>query len=149
MRTRMALLAIILVAGASLSALPGTAAHASATHGASVASCGFIHASVPYTRHGTAERWRVYVRGASSCATAVKVLEDVMHLRARPHVGRSEADSYFSDDRWFCPFGNMGLQSCELPTRLPMHAPIRAHALALDCSTAGRGCPAHVPSRDL
>jgi hypothetical protein len=152
MRTRVALLAIVLAAGACLIALPAAGAPGLAVHSShrpSVTTCGFIRASVPYTPHGTGQRWRVYVTGAASCSSAVGVLDAVMHLQARQHVGASEADSYFTHNRWLCPFGNMGLQSCELPTRLPAHPPIRAHALALDCATAGRGCPAHVPSRDL
>lgn len=148
MRTRVALLALILAA-AALSALPAAAASGPAARSSSVTTCGFIHASVPYSSHGTGQRWRVYVTGAASCSGAVGVLDAVMHLRARQHVGLSEADSYFSYNRWSCPFGDMGLQSCELPTSLPAHPPIRAHALALDCATVGRGCPAHVPSRDL
>jgi hypothetical protein len=112
-------------------------------------TCGYIHASVPYTTHGQADRWRVYVDGSASCATAVKVLDAVMHLHGKPHEGASEANSYSTYAGWLCPFGAMGFQTCELPTRLPAQAPIRAHALARDCDTPPDGCPADVPSRDL
>jgi hypothetical protein len=160
MRVRVALLlASVLAAGAGVSAIPAAGAWLSAVpaaspsgHAASSSSattCGYIHASVPYTPHGDAARWRVYVAGATSCASAAKVLDAVMHLQARQHLGSSEADSYFTDGGWLCPFGNMGSQTCELPTRLPAHPPVRAHALALDCATPERGCPAHVPIRDL
>lgn len=147
MRARVALLASVLVAGAWLSAIPaaGAAGHAASPPG--VTTCGYIHATVPYTRQGSAERWRVYVAGASSCASTTKILDAVMHLQARPHFGRSEVNSYFTYDGWLCPFGNMGSQTCELPTQLPAHPPIRAHAIALDCTV--RGCPAHMPFRDL
>jgi hypothetical protein len=141
------LLASILVTGASLSAIPAAGAAGRAARTSSVTTCGYIRASVPYTRQGTAARWRVYVAGAASCASAAKVLDAVMHLQARQHLGSSEADSYFTDGGWLCPFGNMGSQTCELPARLPAHPPVRAHALALDCAV--RGCPAHVPFRDL
>jgi hypothetical protein len=153
MRTRVALLAIVASAGACLTAALGPAGASGlavgSSHGSSVTTCGFIHASVPYSSRGAGQRWRVYVTGAASCASAVAVLDAVMHLHATPHVGGSEADSYFTYNRWSCPFGNMGQQSCELPARPPAHPPIRAHALALDCTTAGRGCPARVPTRDL
>ncbi len=149
MRVLMALLASLLAAGASLSAVPAAGASGRAASTSSVTTCGYIRASVPYTRQGTAARWRVYVAGAASCASAAKVLDAVMHLQARRHLGSSEAGSYFTDGGWLCPFGNMGSQTCELPARLPARPPIRAHALALDCATAGRGCPAHVPFRDL
>lgn len=151
MRMPRAPLAIVATACACLSAaLPAAGASGPvASHSSSVTTCGFIHASVPYSPHGTGQRWRVYVTGAASCASAVAMLDAVMHLHASQHDGASEADSYFTYNRWLCPFGNMGLQSCELPTRLPAHPPIRARALALDCASAGRGCPAHVPSRDL
>jgi hypothetical protein len=148
-RACLILLAIVLVASAPLAAAPAAGASGRTARTSSVTTCGYIRASVPYTHQGRAARWRVYVKGAASCATAVKVLGAVMHLRARQHVGSSEADSYFTDGGWLCPFGNMGSQTCELPARLPAHPPIRAHALALDCSTAGRGCPAHVPAREL
>jgi hypothetical protein len=112
-------------------------------------TCGYIHASVPYSTHGQADRWRVYVKGAASCATAVKVLDAVMHVHGKSHEGISEADSYFTYAGWLCPFGAMGFQTCELPTRLPSQPPIRAHALARDCDISPNGCPADVPSRDL
>lgn len=115
----------------------------------SVPSCGYVHASVPYTPHGQAEKWRVYVKGDASCATAVKILDAVMHLHGKQHLGSSQAGSYFTYDGWLCPFGDMGTQVCELPTHLPAQEPIRAHALALDCTTPERGCPARVPSSDL
>jgi hypothetical protein len=145
MRARTALLASILAAAASLSAIPTAGASGHAASAPRVTTCGYIRASVPYTRHGNAARWRVYVAGATSCASAVKALDAVMHLQATQHLGESEAGSYFTDGGWLCPFGDMGAQTCERPA----HAPIRALALALDCATAGRGCPAHVPYRDL
>ena len=147
MRARLLLVACVLATGVWLSVAPAAGASGSVASTPSVTTCGYIHASVSYTRDGSAERWRVYVAGASSCAAATKVLDAVMHLQARPHLGSSEAGSYFTDDGWICPFGNMGSQTCELPTRLPAHAPIRAHAIALDCAV--RGCPAHLPFRDL
>ena len=102
---------------------------------------------MPYSSHGQADRWRVYVKGAASCATAVRVLDAVMHLRGRRHLGDAEANSYFTFAGWLCPFGAMGVQSCELPMRLPAHPPIRAHALAMNCTTSR--CPARLPSSDL
>jgi hypothetical protein len=111
--------------------------------------CGYIRASVPYSTHGQTDKWRVYVKGAASCATAVKVLDAVMHLQGKQHEGPSEADSYATYAGWLCPAGAMGFQTCELPTRLPAHAPIRAHALARECDTPPNGCPADLPSSDL
>jgi hypothetical protein len=114
-----------------------------------VPACGHIHASVPYTANGHADRWAVYVEGSASCASAIKVLDAVTHLHARAHTGSSEADSYFTYAGWLCPFGLMGEQSCELPTRLPAHPPIRAHTLAINCTTAPDGCPVRLPSSDI
>jgi hypothetical protein len=140
-------LSIILAASASLAAV----SVASASDGAhTVTSCGYIHASVPYSASGHADRWRVYIDGSTSCASATAVLSAVMHTHGKQHVGRSEVDSYTTLAGWICPFGLMGEQSCELPTRLPSHPPIRAHALALNCSTRpGDGCPAHVAPSEL
>ncbi len=137
--------AILLVLSASLGTVPAAGA-------STVRTCGYIHASVPYSAHGQAYRWRVYVDGSASCATAVAVLDAVMHLRATQHVGNSEAGSYFTYTGWLCPFGAMGVQTCELPTRLPAHPPIRAHALARSCAASPGslgGCPARLPSSDL
>ncbi len=149
MRARGLILAIGLAASAPLAAIPAAGASGAAARSASVTTCGYLRASVPYTHHGTADRWRVYVNGAATCANAVEALDAVIHARATQHQGRSEASSYFVEAGWLCPFGNMGQQTCELPTRLPAHPPIRARALALDCAIPGRGCPAHVPSDDL
>jgi hypothetical protein len=135
-------LAVLLVVCASLAA-------AASANASDARTCGYIHASVPYSTHGQADRWRVYVDGSASCATAVRVLGAVMHLQGKPHEGSSEADSYFTYAGWLCPFGAMGFQSCRLPTRLPSQPPIRAHALARDCATPPSGCPADEPSRDL
>ncbi len=135
-------LVALLVVSASLALVAGADASDART-------CGYIHASVPYSTHGQADRWRVYVKGATSCSTAVKVLDAVMHLHGKQHQGTSEASSYSTYAGWLCPFGAMGFQSCELPTRLPFQPPIRAHALARDCDTPPSGCPADVPSRDL
>lgn len=114
-----------------------------------VRTCGYIRASVPYSAHGRASRWRVYVKGAASCARAEAVLDEVMHLKGTSHEGRTEAGSYFTFAGWVCPFGLMGEQTCELPTRLPDHAPIRAHAEALECTGAHRTCPAQLPESAL
>jgi hypothetical protein len=139
-------LALLFATGAVLTAI-APAAPASAA--APVRTCGLIQASVPYTAHGKADRWRVYVKGAASCQSAREVLDAVMHLKARPHEGSSEADSYFTFAGWLCPFGLMGEQTCELPSRLPDHPPIRAHAEALQCTGTTRGCPAHLPEAAL
>jgi hypothetical protein len=139
-------LAIILAAGASLAAVQ-TAGASDGSH--TVTSCGYIHASVPYTVSGHADRWRVYVDGSTSCASATAVLSAVMHTHGKQHLGGSEAGSYTTFAGWICPFGLMGEQSCELPTHLPAHPPIRAHALALNCARPGSGCPAHVPASEL
>jgi hypothetical protein len=139
-------LVIILAASAFLAAVPTAGASDGAS---SVTTCGYIHASVPYSTDGHADRWRVYVKGSTSCASATAALYAVMHGHGKRHVGSSEADSYATFGGWLCPNGDMGGQTCELPTRLPEHPPIRAHALALECSTPGRGCPAHVPASDL
>ena len=142
-------LAIILAASAALAAVPA----AGASDGAgSVTTCGYIHASVPYTSSGHAARWRVYIKGSTSCASATATLEAVMHTHGKQHVGRAEVDSYTTFDGWICPFGLMGEQTCELPTRLPAHPPIRAHALALNCARpdpGASGCPAHVPPSEV
>ncbi len=139
-------LAIVLAVAAALAATPGAGA-SDGSH--TVTSCGYIHASVPYSLSGHANRWRVYIDGSTSCASATAILDAVMHTHGKQHLGGSEADSYTTFSGWICPFGLMGEQSCELPTRLPDHPPIRAHALALDCARAGGGCPARVPSGDL
>jgi hypothetical protein len=135
-------LVALLMVSASLALVAGANASEART-------CGYIHASVPYSTHGQADRWRVYVTGAASCATAVKVLDAVMHLHGSQHEGATEAGSYSTYAGWLCPVGAMGFQTCELPTRLPLHPPIRAHALARDCDTPPSGCPADVPSSDL
>ncbi len=137
---------IILATSAALAAVP--VAGASGGSGR-VSTCGYIHASVPYSSSGQADKWRVYVDGSSSCASAVATLDAVMHSHGKHHEGASEVDSYTIFGGWICPNGLMGEQTCELPTRLPDHPPIRAHALALNCVTSGRGCPAHVPASDL
>jgi hypothetical protein len=137
---------ILLAASASLAAIPGAGASDGAS---SVTTCGYIRASVPYSANGHSDRWRVYVKGASSCASATAALNAVMHGHGKRHVGRSEVDSYATVDGWICANGDMGAQTCELPTRLPSHPPIRAHALALDCATPRSGCPAHVPASYL
>jgi hypothetical protein len=139
-------LAIIVVASASLAAVPAAGASADSR---TVTSCGYIHASVPYSVSGHADRWRVYIDGSTSCASATVVLDAVMHTHGKQHLGSSEADSYTTFAGWICPFGLMGEQSCELPTRLPAHPPIRAHALALNCAPPGGGCPARVSSSEL
>jgi hypothetical protein len=139
-------LAIILAAIASLAAVQ-TAGASDGSH--AVTSCGYIHASVPYTASGHADRWRVYVDGSTSCASATAVLSAVMHTHGKQHLGGSEAGSYTTFAGWICPYGLMGEQSCELPLRLPAHPPIRAHALALNCARPGSGCPAHVPASEL
>ena len=107
--------------------------------------CGFVHASVPYSHHGHHDRWRIYVRGHASCATARGVLNAVLHLQATAHNGSDNANSYFSYQGWTCDFGQMGFQSCWRPR----HRPFRAGALALDCATASGGCPARIPSDRL
>jgi hypothetical protein len=101
--------------------------------------CGFVSASVPYSHHGNAKRWRVYVSGASSCHAAEATLTAVMHLDATQHDGRSEASSYFTVGSWRCPFGDMGSQTCEQPGQ----APYRAQALAVECSL--NACPSSRP----
>ncbi|HTA36692.1 MAG TPA: hypothetical protein VK761_08270 [Solirubrobacteraceae bacterium] len=101
--------------------------------------CGFVTASVPYARHGNADRWRVYVSGVTTCHAAEATLEKVMHLDAAQHLGRAEADSYFSVGSWRCPFGDMGVQTCTQPA----HAPYRARALAVECSSSS--CPSSRP----
>jgi hypothetical protein len=79
--------------------------------------------------------------GTSSCHSAERVLGAVMHLRAAPHPGRDEADSFFSYGSWICPFGNMGSQECFLPGGSPSRP--RAKALAVECSI--NGCPSAGP----
>ena len=101
--------------------------------------CGFITASVPYARHGNAKRWRVYVSGVATCQAAETTLSAVMHLDAAQYVGRDEASSYFTVGSWRCPFGNMGVQTCEQPAR----APYRAQALAVECTS--NACPSSRP----
>lgn len=101
--------------------------------------CGFVTASVPYARHGNAKRWRVYASGVTTCHAAESTLAAVMHLDAKQHVGRSEADSYFTVGSWRCAFGDMGFQSCVQPAR----APYRAQALAVNCSL--NACPSSRP----
>ncbi len=113
-----------------------------ATQTASASSahvCGVVKASVPYTPHGNANRWRVYVSGGATCHAAEAALTAVMHLKATQHVGRSEADSYFTVGGWRCPFGDMGFQTCARPGR----PPYRARALAVECSI--NACPATRP----
>jgi hypothetical protein len=143
---RLAIVPIILAVWAS----PAAVSLAGASDGSSgVTTCGYIHASVPYSANGHADRWRVYVKGSTTCASAAAALDAVMHGHGKQHMGSSEADSYVTFGGWLCPNGDMGAQSCELPTRLPDYPPIRAHALALDCATPRSGCPAHVPAGDL
>jgi hypothetical protein len=105
-----------------------------------IRTCGFIRASVPYSHAGHHYRWRVYVRGAASCASVSTALNAVTHLRAKAHVGNDTADSYFTFGRWRCDFGQMGAQACWQPARKPY----RSQGLALNCSTADGGCPVHI-----
>ena len=127
---------IVLVLGAcSLGAVPA----ASAASAGRV--CGFVRASVPYSQHGNSNRWRVYAAGATNCRSAERVLDAVMHLRATPHEGADEADSFFSSGDWICPFGNMGSQECFLPGDSPSRP--RAKALAVECSL--NRCPSSRP----
>ena len=57
-------------------------------------SCGFVRA-VPYP-HGHHDRWRIYVKGAASCASATAALDAVLHNKATPHVGTDFNTSYFT-----------------------------------------------------
>jgi hypothetical protein len=115
---------------------------ASADAASSVRDCGFLRASVPYSHHGHRDRWRTYVTGNASCSSAQGALNAVLHLNAKMHVRSNDADSYFSYHGWRCAFGNMGFQSCILPS----HRPYRAKALAIDCATATGGCPRRIPA---
>jgi hypothetical protein len=138
-------LCVVLVAAiGALAVVSATSAGASR-----VRTCGYVHASVPYSSSGQADRWRVYVKGSASCTTAVKVLDAVMHRRGKPHFQGGEANSYNTYRGWVCPFGHGGVQICQLPARLPDHPPIRAHALALGCTLAEHGCPLSLPPSDL
>lgn len=135
--------ALVVLVAAAVWLIPVTA-DASAGHAASatVSRCGFLRASVPYSRHGNRHRWGVYVIGSASCRSAERTLNAVMHLGATAHNGSSSADSYFTFRRWRCDFGQMGSQNCWTPSRRPY----RAQALALTCDkrlNAG-GCPAAV-----
>ena len=130
MRVRM-LAAVLVVAAVTLPA----GAVAAGSGGGRV--CGFIHARVPYSTRGGGPVWRIYSRGAVSCREAATVLGAVLHLHAKNHSNGSEANSYFTDGEWTCPYGQMGVQTCALgPTRHP-----RAEAFALRCSE--NQCPAH------
>jgi len=135
----------MLATGACLLIAPAAAAAAAPD----ATTCGFIHASVPYSAGGHAKKWRVYVTGKASCATARNVLDAVMHLHGKVHEGTSDASSYTTYAGWLCPFGQMGFQVCELPTRLPDHPPIRATALARSCSGFEESCPAKLPASDI
>jgi len=104
--------------------------------------CGLLHASTPYSRHGHHEPWRVYTAGATSCRTAERTLNAVLHLEAKAHSGSDEANSFFTYRGWTCPFGNMGTQLCDLPA----HAPFKARALALNCDVVDGGCPKRPPA---
>jgi hypothetical protein len=128
-------LLVILTLGVALAAVPAAGAVDAKT-------CGYIHASVPYSQHGHADRWRVYIWGSTTCTDTEAVFNAVMHLLGKTHNGGAEASSYITYRGWLCPFGNMGQQTCQLPTRLPNRPPIRAHAIALDCSVVAGGCPA-------
>ena len=108
--------------------------------------CGFIHASVPYSRHGNRDRWGVYVSARTTCAAAKTVLSAVMHLRASAHEGSGNANSYFSYDGWRCAFGQMGDQPCWQPVTHPY----RAAAIARNCADQpDGGCPVRIPHNDL
>lgn len=125
-----------------LAVLAATAVVLIATQTASASNarvCGFVKASVPYARHGNANRWRVYVSGTTTCHAAEEALTAAMHLNAVQHVGRSDADSYFTFRSWRCPFGNMGFQVCNSPGR----PPFRARVLAIECSITA--CPSTRP----
>ena len=103
--------------------------------------CGFVRASVPYSMRGSARSWRVYVSGATTCATAQATLDAVMHLRASQHPGADQAHSFSAYRGWICPFGQMGVQLCSLPGDSPSRP--RARALAVECST--NSCPSARP----
>jgi len=132
------LMRLACLATAVVAALLACASGAGATS-AGGRGCGTVHASVPYSRHGSHDQWRVYASDAVSCAAARRVLNVVLHLGARQHVGSSDADSFFSYGQWRCPFGDMGIQTCEL------RSPLRV-ALAMDCATA---CPTSLPTTDF
>jgi hypothetical protein len=120
--------------------LLGSLAFASSAHALSGGRvCGYIRASVPYSRHGNAEGWRVYVAGVTTCRVGEQALSAVMHLRAARHVGRDEAHTYSVFGNWRCPAGHMGFQYCNIPAS----APFRARALAVEC--AENGCPSRRP----
>jgi hypothetical protein len=118
-------------------ALPAAGASASSPG----RSCGFIHASVPYSAHGSASRWRVYVQGQTTCSAGESVLRGVMHLQGHLHRGASEASTYILYQGWLCPAGDMGAQICNHPA----HRPFSAHALALECGIE-ENCPSHAPN---
>lgn len=104
--------------------------------------CGTLHASLPYTHRGSKDRWRVYVAGKTSCGAAEAALDAVMHLRAKLHRGSNEADTYSTYGAWRCPAGNMGVQECFAPRRVPTYA---AQALAVDCTVNPHECSASKP----
>jgi len=132
----------VLVTGAYLLIAPAVAAA-----GASDATtCGFIHASVPYSAGGHAKQWRVYVTGTASCSTATNVLNAVMHLKGQAH-GRTGA--YVTYAGWLCPNGQMGEQTCVLPAGSSTRGPYRASALARSCSGFQQSCPAKLPASDI
>jgi hypothetical protein len=101
--------------------------------------CGFIRASIPYSRHGNAEGWRVYVAGATTCRAGGEALNAVMHMRAAIHMAPTDAHIYSIFGDWRCPAGRVGFQYCNIPASTPF----RARALAVDC--AENGCPSRRP----
>lgn len=109
---------------------------------AQITRCGYIHASVPYSRKGSRYEWGVYTVGKSTCGRARTVLSAVMHLRGTAHNGSDNADSYLSYQGWRCDFGQMGSQACWTPARRPY----QAQALALNCDDhPDGGCPVTIP----
>ena len=104
--------------------------------------CGTLRASVPYSLHGSKDRWRVYVSGSTSCGAAEATLNAVMHLRAKLHQGKDEAETYSSYGSWSCPAGDMGIQYCVKPRRTP---PYSAQTVAVDCRINPHECSASKP----
>jgi len=128
-------LLLLIVAATVMVLAPGAGASGSRR-------CGLLHASTPYSRHGHSEPWRVYISGATNCKSGERTLNAILHLEGKTHSGSDEADSFFTYRGWTCPFGNMGTQLCNIPTR----APFNARALALNCDLVAGGCPKRPPA---
>lgn len=121
----------------------GNTAPANPRDQSAAARCGFLRASIRHSHDGHHDRWRVYVKGMATRASAGRVLKSVLHLDAAQHVGPDNANSYFTYPAWRCGFGQMGYQVCRRPShrRYKATGPAAGQGLGLAVMPQAQAAP--------